>query len=111
MRWRSITSSGCTARKWRRSYSRTERSSRRSPTRTSRVAVSMVRSPACTTRLRSGVLRRGAAQSPEALNAALGMMARESDRLRVLVLDLLTLARVDARTQQKPEDFDLVAAL
>src|ERR1039458_564941 len=27
------------------------------------------------------VLRRGAAQSPEALNAALGMMARESDRL------------------------------
>ncbi len=57
------------------------------------------------------VLRRGAAQSPEALNAALGMMARESDRLRVLVLDLLTLARVDARSQQKPEDFDLVAAL
>jgi two-component system OmpR family sensor kinase len=57
------------------------------------------------------VLRRGAAQSPEAMNAALGMMARESDRLRVLVLDLLTLARVDARTQQKPEDFDLVAAL
>jgi signal transduction histidine kinase len=29
----------------------------------------------------------------------------------VLVLDLLTLARVDARSQQKPEDFDLVAAL
>ena len=57
------------------------------------------------------VLRRGAAQSPEAMNAALGMIARESDRLRVLVLDLLTLARVDARTQQKPEDFDLVAAL
>jgi two-component system OmpR family sensor kinase len=57
------------------------------------------------------VLRRGAAQSPEAMNAALGMMARESDRLRVLVLDLLTLARVDARNQQKPEDFDLVAAL
>jgi two-component system OmpR family sensor kinase len=57
------------------------------------------------------VLRRGAAQSPEALNAALGMMASESDRLRVLVLDLLTLARVDARSQQKPEDFDLVAAL
>jgi two-component system OmpR family sensor kinase len=57
------------------------------------------------------VLRRGAAQSPEALNAALGMMARESDRLRVLVLDLLSLARLDARTQQKPEDFDLAAAL
>ena len=57
------------------------------------------------------VLRRGAAQSPQAMDAALGMMARESDRLRGLVLDLLTLARVDARSQQKPEDFDLVAAL
>ncbi len=57
------------------------------------------------------VLRRGAAQSPQAMDAALGMMARESDRLRVLVLDLLTLARVDARSQQRPEDFDLVAAL
>ena len=57
------------------------------------------------------VLRRGAAQSPQALDAALGMMARESDRLRVLVLDLLVLARVDARTQQQPEDFDLAAAL
>ena len=29
----------------------------------------------------------------------------------MLVLDLLTLARVDARSQQRPEDFDLVAAL
>jgi two-component system OmpR family sensor kinase len=57
------------------------------------------------------VLRRGAAQSPQAMDSALGMMARESDRLRVLVLDLLTLARVDARTQQRPEAFDLVAAL
>jgi two-component system OmpR family sensor kinase len=57
------------------------------------------------------VLRRGAAQSPEALNAALGMMARESDRLRGLVLDLLALARLDARSQQTPEDFDLAAAL
>jgi two-component system OmpR family sensor kinase len=57
------------------------------------------------------VLRRGAAQSPQAMDAALGMMARESDRLRALVLDLLTLARVDARSAQRPEEFDLVAAL
>jgi two-component system, OmpR family, sensor kinase len=56
------------------------------------------------------VLRRGAAQSPEALDAALGMMSREADRLRVLVLDLLTLARLDSHPQQ-PEDFDLVAAV
>jgi two-component system OmpR family sensor kinase len=57
------------------------------------------------------VLRRGAAQSPEAMNAALGMMAGEADRLRVLVLDLLALARVDSRSEQKPEDFDLGDAL
>ena len=57
------------------------------------------------------VLRRGAAQDPGAMNAALGMMAREADRLRVLVLDLLALARVDARSQQRAEDFDLVAAV
>jgi two-component system OmpR family sensor kinase len=57
------------------------------------------------------VLRRGAAQSPEAMDSALTMMARESDRLRVLVLDLLTLARLDARSQRAVEDFDLVAAL
>jgi len=56
------------------------------------------------------VLRRGAAQSPEAMDAALGMMSREADRLRVLVLDLLTLARLDSR-QQQPEDFDLAAAV
>jgi signal transduction histidine kinase len=57
------------------------------------------------------VLRRGAAQSPEALDAALGMMSREADRLRVLVLDLLTLARLDSRSQQQPEEFDLAAAV
>jgi two-component system OmpR family sensor kinase len=45
------------------------------------------------------------------MNAALGMMAGEADRLRVLVLDLLALARLDARSQQKPEDFDLSEAL
>ncbi len=57
------------------------------------------------------VLRRGAAQGPEAMSSALGMMAREADRLRVLVLDLLTLARMDARSQQAAEDLDLVAAV
>jgi two-component system OmpR family sensor kinase len=57
------------------------------------------------------VLRRGAAQSPEAMEAALGMMSKESERLRNLVLDLLALARVDARSPQRPEDFDLVAVL
>lgn len=57
------------------------------------------------------VLRRGAAQDPGALSAALGAMAREADRLRVLVLDLLTLARLDAHAQQRPEDVDLGQAV
>jgi signal transduction histidine kinase len=47
------------------------------------------------------VLRRGVSRDPEALDAALAAMARESDRLRVLVLDLLTLARLDS---QKPPE-------
>ena len=45
------------------------------------------------------------------MDAAFGMMAREADRLRILVLDLLALARLDARSQQKPEDCDLGAAV
>jgi two-component system OmpR family sensor kinase len=56
------------------------------------------------------VLRRGAAESPGSLDAALGAMAREADRLRVLVLDLLTLARLDAQGSdrpQHPEDVDV----
>jgi two-component system OmpR family sensor kinase len=42
------------------------------------------------------VIRRGATPSPEALDAALAAMAREASRMRMLVLDLLTLARLDA---------------
>jgi two-component system OmpR family sensor kinase len=57
------------------------------------------------------VLRRGAADSPAALDAALGAMAREADRLRLLVLDLLTLARLDARARQRPEAVDLGEAV
>jgi two-component system OmpR family sensor kinase len=60
------------------------------------------------------VLRRGAGRDPEALDAALAAMSNESERMRVLVLDLLTLARIDARRESHPEDFDLngvVAAL
>jgi two-component system OmpR family sensor kinase len=57
------------------------------------------------------VLRRGAADSPAALNAALGAMSREADRLRLLVLDLLALARLDAHAPQRPEDVDVGAAV
>ncbi len=53
------------------------------------------------------VLRRGAGRDPGALDAALEAMSNESERMRVLVLDLLTLARLDARRESHPEDFDL----
>jgi len=57
------------------------------------------------------VLRRGAGREPAALDAALEAMSNESERMRVLVLDLLTLARLDAQRQSHPEDFDLNAAV
>ncbi len=57
------------------------------------------------------VLRRGAGREPAALDAALEAMSNESERMRVLVLDLLTLARLDAQRESHPEDFDLNAAL
>jgi len=43
------------------------------------------------------VLRRGAARDREALDSSLEAMGREAERMRVLVLDLLTLARLDAQ--------------
>jgi two-component system OmpR family sensor kinase len=57
------------------------------------------------------VLRRGAGREPAVLDAALESMANESERMRVLVLDLLTLARLDAARESHPEDFDLNAAV
>ncbi|HEY4868420.1 MAG TPA: HAMP domain-containing sensor histidine kinase [Candidatus Dormibacteraeota bacterium] len=52
------------------------------------------------------VLRRGAGRDPEALNAALEAMGGEADRMRGLVLDLLTLARIDAQRPTHLEDVD-----
>ena len=57
------------------------------------------------------VLRRGAGREPAALDAALEAMSNESERMRVLVLDLLTLARLDAHRDSQPEDFDLNATV
>ena len=53
------------------------------------------------------VIRRGAAHDPAALDAALESMAHEADRMRGLVLDLLTLARIDAQRPLQPEALDL----
>jgi len=51
------------------------------------------------------------AASPAALDAALEAMSNESERMRVLVLDLLTLARLDAQRESHPEEFDLNATV
>jgi two-component system OmpR family sensor kinase len=53
------------------------------------------------------VMRRGAARDPQALDAALETMGREADRMRVLVLDLLTLARLDAQRPMELAPVDL----
>ena len=57
------------------------------------------------------VIRRGATPEPQALDAALEAMAREAERMRVLVLDLLTLARLDADHSTNPEAIDLSTAV
>jgi two-component system OmpR family sensor kinase len=57
------------------------------------------------------VMRRGAARDPEAMDAALETMSREADRMRGLVLDLLTLARLDAHRPLQPAPTDLGAAI
>jgi two-component system OmpR family sensor kinase len=57
------------------------------------------------------VIRRGAASEPRALDAALEAMATQADRMRVLVLDLLTLARLDAHRTSTPEVTDLSVAV
>ncbi len=57
------------------------------------------------------VIRRGATPEPQALDAALEAMAKEAERMRVLVLDLLTLARLDAPQSTHPELVDLAAAV
>jgi two-component system, OmpR family, sensor kinase len=55
------------------------------------------------------VLRRGAGRDPETLDASLQAMSNEAERMRELVLDLLTLARIDARRELKVETLDLNA--
>jgi len=52
------------------------------------------------------VLRRGAGRDPAALDSSLEAMASEADRMRRLVLDLLTLARIYAHRALQPEVLD-----
>jgi two-component system, OmpR family, sensor kinase len=53
------------------------------------------------------VMRRGAVRDPQSMDAALETMAREAERMRVLVLDLLTLARLDAQRPMEMAPVDL----
>jgi two-component system OmpR family sensor kinase len=53
------------------------------------------------------VLRRGAARETATLDSSLGAMANEAERMRRLVLDLLTLARIDAHRALEPQVLDV----
>jgi len=53
------------------------------------------------------VLRRGAGRDPETLEASLQAMSGEAERMRELVLDLLTLARIESRRELNLETVDL----
>jgi len=57
------------------------------------------------------VLQRGAAASPEAVQTALPVMSREAERMRVLVMDLLTLARADANRSVELRPLELASFL
>ncbi|HXA27933.1 MAG TPA: HAMP domain-containing sensor histidine kinase [Candidatus Angelobacter sp.] len=57
------------------------------------------------------VIRRGAVRDPQSMDAALETMAREAERMRVLVLDLLTLARLDAQRPMEIGPVDLTEVI
>ncbi|MFN2452551.1 MAG: ATP-binding protein [Candidatus Dormibacteria bacterium] len=57
------------------------------------------------------VLRRGAGRDRATLDATLETMAREAERMRLLVLDLLALARLDAQRPLELRPLDLNAAV
>jgi len=55
------------------------------------------------------VLQRGGGAGPDAMAAALPVMSREAERMRTLVMDLLTLARADEGRSLQPRPVDLGA--
>ena len=57
------------------------------------------------------VLRRGAGRDPQTLDASLQAMGSEAERMRELVLDLLTLARIESHRELTLETVDLNAAV
>lgn len=57
------------------------------------------------------VLQRGAGASPEVVRAALPVMSQEAERMRALVMDLLTLARADAERSVELQPVELASFL
>ena len=55
------------------------------------------------------VLQRGGGAGPDAMAAALPVMSQEAERMRTLVMDLLTLARADEGRALQPRPVDLGA--
>jgi two-component system, OmpR family, sensor kinase len=55
------------------------------------------------------IMHRGAGRDPESLDQILDSMGREADRMTVLITDLLTLARLDARRETTATDVDVAA--
>jgi two-component system, OmpR family, sensor kinase len=53
------------------------------------------------------IMHRGAGRDPASLDAILDSMGREAERMRKLILDLLMLARLDARTPTAANTFEL----
>jgi two-component system OmpR family sensor kinase len=53
------------------------------------------------------IMHRGAGRDPASFEAILDSMGREAERMRKLILDLLMLARLDARTPTAPDSFEL----
>ena len=53
------------------------------------------------------VLQRGSGESLQVVHAALPVMSREAERMRVLVMDLLTLARADEGRALRPRPVEL----
>ncbi|HVA21070.1 MAG TPA: HAMP domain-containing sensor histidine kinase [Candidatus Micrarchaeia archaeon] len=68
-----------------------------------------LRTPLTTIKGYVDVLQRGASRDPKALAEALPAMARETERMRGMVQDLLTLARAEASRPPQPRPVALAA--
>ena len=66
-----------------------------------------LRTPLATVRGYAELYRQGAVRDPEGVSSAMGRIEAESERMSVLVEDLLTLARLDEEPEDERRDVDL----